>query len=291
MSQPSTLPSPPPAWLPPDEWPLPSRFLHIGDDTIHYIDVGKGPTILFVEAGMWSFIWRDVINQLRATFRCVALDFPGTGLSSRTTRDRVSIAAYADVLDAVIDRLRLDDITLVLHDLGGAVGLTYAASHPDRIRGLVACQTFGWPPEQAALRFMLSAMGSAPVRALNVATNLIPRITAHTYGVGRHLTRAGRRAFLGGLADRRKRRSFHYLMRDARRSTATLAAAEQALRGPLATKPLLTIFGQKQDPFGYQKRWKELYPHAVEHVVADGHHFPMNDDPRLFADALRDFAS
>jgi haloalkane dehalogenase len=151
MSQPSTLPSPPPAWLPPDEWPLPSRFLHVGDDTIHYIDVGKGPTILFVEAGMWSFIWRDVINQLRATFRCVALDFPGTGLSSRTTRDRVSIAAYADVLDAVTDRLRLDDITLVLHDLGGAVGLTYAASHPDRIRGLVACQTFGWPPEQAAL--------------------------------------------------------------------------------------------------------------------------------------------
>jgi hypothetical protein len=109
-----------PHGLPPYEWLLPSRFLHVGDDTIHYIDAGKGPTILFVEASMWSFIWRDVINQLRATFRCVALDFPGTGLSSRTTRDRVSIAAYADVLDAVIDLLRLDDITLVLHDLGGA---------------------------------------------------------------------------------------------------------------------------------------------------------------------------
>ena len=107
----------------------------------------------------------------------------------------------------------------------------------------------------------------------------------------RHLTRAGRRAFLGGLADRRKRRSFHYLMRDARRSTATLAAAERAVLGPLATKPLLTIFGQKQDSFRYQKRWKALYPHAVEHVVASGHHFPMNDDPGLFADALRDFAS
>ena len=49
ISQLSTLPAPPPAWLPPDEWPLPSRLLHVGDDTIHYIDVGKGPTILFVE--------------------------------------------------------------------------------------------------------------------------------------------------------------------------------------------------------------------------------------------------
>lgn len=81
MSRLSTLPVPPPAWLPPGEWPLPSRLLHAGDDTIHYIDVGKGPTILFVEAGIWSFIWRDVINQLRATFRCVALDFRGIGPS------------------------------------------------------------------------------------------------------------------------------------------------------------------------------------------------------------------
>jgi len=81
MARLSTLPAPPPAWLPPGEWPLPSRLLHAGDDTIHYTDVGKGPTILFAEAGMWSFIWRDVINQLRAAFRCVALDFRGIGPS------------------------------------------------------------------------------------------------------------------------------------------------------------------------------------------------------------------
>ena len=158
------------------------------------------------------------------------------------------LAAYADVLDAVIDRVRLDDITLVLHDLGGAVGLTYAASHPDRIRGLVAARHSDGRPSRPHCDSCSRVMGSAPVRALNVATNLIPRITAHNYGVGRHLTRAGRRAFLGGLADRRKRRSFHYLMRDARRSTATLATAEQALRGPLATKPLLTIFWPEAGP-------------------------------------------
>jgi hypothetical protein len=57
--------------------------------------------------------------------------------------------------------------------------------------------------------------GQRPVRALNVAANLIPRITAHNDGVGRHLTRAYRRAFLGGPADRRMRRSFRYLIREA----------------------------------------------------------------------------
>jgi pimeloyl-ACP methyl ester carboxylesterase len=283
--------TPLPTWLPADEWPFASRSMTVGDDIVHFTDVGYGPTILFVEAGMWSFIWRDVIDRLQTNFRCVTLDFPGSGLSSRTSRDHINIDAYAAILTTVIDRLQLQDITLVVHDLGGAVGLRYASRHPDNIRALVATQTFGWPAQQKALRAMLAMMGSAPMRAINVTTNLVPRITARNYGIGRHLTRAGRRAFLAGMSDRQKRRTFHYLMHDASRSRETLATIEHALQGPLSTKPLLTIFGQKQDPFGYQKRWKELFPNAVEHVVAKGHHYPMNDDPDLFANALRDFAT
>lgn len=65
-----------------DEWPLPSRFLQTGGHTIHYVDTGQGPTILFVQTAAWSLIRRDVITQLRPSFRCVALDFPGTGAAA-----------------------------------------------------------------------------------------------------------------------------------------------------------------------------------------------------------------
>jgi pimeloyl-ACP methyl ester carboxylesterase len=141
------------------------------------------------------------------------------------------------------------------------------------------------------LRFMLRVMGSAPVRGLDVASNIVPRISARTFGVGRHLTSAGRKAFLGPYTDRTKRRTLHYQLQDSVRSANIFTSVEQALQGPLADKPVLTIFGTKNDPFGFQQRWKELFPHAIQCVVDGGHHFPMNDDPGLFARALRDFTS
>src|SRR5216684_4149968 len=89
-----------------DEWPLPSRFLHIGRHTIHCVDVGQGPTILFVQTAAWSFIWRDVITRLRLSFRCVALDFPGTGLSSPAAPADIRLETYARLLEEVCERLR-----------------------------------------------------------------------------------------------------------------------------------------------------------------------------------------
>lgn len=289
MSQQPPVPPRRPDWLPAESWSLPSRYLQIGTDTIHYVDVGTGPTLLFVETGMWSFIWRDVINRLKGQFRCVALDFPGSGLSSPTTRANATIDSYATTLASVIELLRLDDVTLVVHDLGGPVALRYAGRHPGTISALVACQTFCWAPDRAGLRFLLRAMGSAPVRTFNTMTNLIPRITSGNFGVGRHLDKQDRQAFLGPTRDRRTRRTFHYLMRDAHKARLLLASIEDTLCGPLARLPLLTIFGEKNDPFHYQARWKRLFPHAIEQVVTAGHHYPMCDDPDLFATEIRSF--
>src|SRR6476661_5231602 len=71
-----------PAWLAHGEYPFTSRYVEIEGSRVHYVDEGAGPTLLFVHAGpAWSFIFRDVIVRLRDHFRCVALDFPGSGLS------------------------------------------------------------------------------------------------------------------------------------------------------------------------------------------------------------------
>jgi hypothetical protein len=87
------------------------------------------------------------------------------------------------------------------------------------------------------LRFLLRVMGGAPVRGLDVASNIVPRISARTFGVGRHLTPAGRKAFLGPYTDRAKRRTLHYQLRDSVRSADIFTLVEQALRGPLADPP------------------------------------------------------
>ena len=108
--------------------------------------------LLLVHAGMWSFIWRDVISDLSRDFRCVALDFPGSGLSPAGADYQIGLASDSAVLADLVDRLSLRDITLVLHDLGGPVGLGFAATHASRVRGLVLSQRFAWWPRQRLLR-------------------------------------------------------------------------------------------------------------------------------------------
>lgn len=278
-----------PSWLPESSWPFPLRRADILGHRLHYTDAGAGPVLLFVHAGMWSFVWRDVIADLSKDFRCVALDFPGSGLSEAAPGYRVSIGAHAEVLAAFVTHLGLDELTLVVHDLGAVIGLDVAARRPELVRALVIAQGFGWWPRQRILRGALRLMGGATMRTLNHTTNVINRLTATTLGVGRHLGTADRRAFLGPTRTRRRRRPFHDLMRDARRGRQRLDTIETALRGRLRDRPVLTIFGERNDPFHFQRTWRELYPNARQIVVAKGNHFPMTDDPTLFATAVRDW--
>lgn len=276
-----------PVWLPEKVWPFPIRHRSVLGHRVHYVDVGDGPVLLFVHAGMWSFVWRDVLLDLSRDFRCVTVDFPGSGLSDVPPGHRASLAGNAEVLADLVHQLGLRDVALVLHDLGGPIGLAFAASQPHLVRGLVVSQSFGWWPPERVLRGMIRMMGGTTVRRVNAATNLVPRLTATSFGVGRHLDRAGRQAFLGPTRDRARRRAFHDLMRDAARSRSMLDEVEAALRGHLRTRPLLTIFGARNDPLHFQRRWLGMFPTATQVVVPRGNHFPMCDAPDVFAEALR----
>lgn len=79
------------------------------------------------------------------------------------------------------------------------------------------------------------------------------------------------------------------LSRDFRVVTPLFDEVEQILREQLSDCPLLTIFGEDQDPFGFQDQWQRLFPTADRVVVPQSHHFPMNDDPAAVAGAIRNF--
>jgi hypothetical protein len=49
------------------------------------------------------------------------------------------------------------------------------------------------------------------------------------------------------------------------------------------------LFGERNDPFGFQTHWKELYPDAKQMVVKNGNHFPMCDEPDLVARTIREW--
>lgn len=277
---------PRPHWLPESVWPFNTRALEVDGATIAVTDVGQGPTLLFVHTGTWSFMWRDVMLRLSSDFRCVCLDAPGTGLSDLVPRWGVTLDAASRAVTAVIERLDLTDVTLAFHDLGGAAGLAGAARVADRIRGLAAVNTFGWKPEGRAFRGMLALMGSAFMREFDVAVGLIPFVGSSSFGAGRHLDAAGRRAYAAPLYGDRLR-SFHYYLREARTNDAIFNQISAALAGPFRNLPLVTIFGEKNDPLGFQPRWKTMYADALQVVVKGGNHYPMCDDPDLVANTIR----
>ena len=275
-----------PSWLPSSAWPWATYVLGRDRGRIAVTDTGKGPTLLFVHVGSWSFVWRDVLLRLQNDFRCVAIDAPGCGLSDRVPTPTLAQAGGA--VTAVIDALQLRDVTLVAHDLGGPAGFLAAARRADRIAALAAVNCFAWTPTGAAFRGMLAAMGSAPVRELDAATGVLARVTSTSFGVGRHWSRHDRAVFRAGI-DAPARRAWHAYFRDARGAQALYAEVDAALRGALADRALLTIFGQFNDPLRFQPRWKALFPTAHQVKVRRGNHFPMCDDPDLVASALKSF--
>lgn len=275
-----------PRWLSHEQYPFAVRRLEVADGPLASVDEGDGPTLLFVHAGMWSFVFRDVITRLRDTFRCVALDFPGFGLAAAGPHD-LGLEDLSRVLGEAMTVLDLRDVTIVAHDLGGPVALAAAAAQRDRISGLVLANTFAWTPDQRALRAMLRIVGSRTAEAVGAATNVVARLTSTRFGVGRHLDAAGRTAFRGPFRDRAVRRRFHRLVASALADPGFTDEVDRATRTVLADLPVLTIFGERNDPFGFQARHAARFADHAGVVVDGGNHFPMMDDPDLFAGSVR----
>jgi len=133
---------------------------------------------------------------------------------------------------------------------------------------------------------MLRLVSSPPFGAVNSLTNLVAWFTAGSYGVGRQLTRADRRSFRGPWRCRRSRRATLRILAGALRIDPIMADVERGLRTTLADLPVLTLFGRKNDPYGWQNRFQQIFPNATAAGLADAHHFPFNDDPDAYSAAI-----
>jgi len=277
---------PRPSWLPESQWPFQTSLFEASGLSVAVTEAGKGPVLLFVHTGQWSFIWREVMIRLSAQFRCICLDAPGTGQSPRVPSSEITLENSSRAVEAVIRGLDLEDIALVVHDLGGPAGIAAATRTPERIRGIAAVNTFGWRPSGGKFRGMLSVVGSAFVREFDVLTEFLPKLSASAFGIGRHLDEQSRNVFRAGMKQGRVR-AFHYYIKDALNCDSLYAELAKAFAGSFRGLPFITIFGERNDPLGFQLRWKELFPHARQVVITKGNHYPMCDDPDLVANTIR----
>ncbi len=111
----------------------------------HYLDEGNGPTVVMLHGNpSWSFYYRNLVLALCHRYRCIVPDHMGCGLSDKPGDDRYeyTLARRVDDLERLLEELGLrENITLVLHDWGGMIGMAYAVRHPEVIKRLVILNT------------------------------------------------------------------------------------------------------------------------------------------------------
>ena len=116
-----------PEWVDDKLFPFKSRFVELSGNVVHYVDEGEGPILLMLHGNpTWSFVYRNVIAELSGSFRCIAPDYPGFGLSTPAPGYEFHPADHARVVGEFVDRLDLRDVTLIAQDWGGPIGLTAA---------------------------------------------------------------------------------------------------------------------------------------------------------------------
>ncbi len=133
------------------EYPFSSHFIQTPMGQMHYVDEGRAQgtsTVLALHGNpSWSFLYRKFITALSPDRRVVVPDHIGFGLSEKPDdEDSYTLKAHIDHLEALVCALNLTNITLVMQDWGGPIGLGVAARHPDRIKALVVMNTFGFYP-------------------------------------------------------------------------------------------------------------------------------------------------
>jgi haloalkane dehalogenase len=115
-----------------------------------HLDVGDGPPILMIHGEpTWSFVWRKVIPPLvEAGYRCIAVDLAGCGRSDKPSDLAwYSLEHHVALTQTLISDLDLSDLTLLLHDWGGLIGMTLTAAERDRITRAVILDTALDPAE------------------------------------------------------------------------------------------------------------------------------------------------
>ncbi|WP_336082394.1 haloalkane dehalogenase [Nocardia sp. SSK8] len=230
-------------------YPFRSRWFDATAARVHYIDEGSGPPILFCHgAPAWSFLYRRVITALRDRYRCIAVDYPGFGLSERPAAYRYTIAEHTAVVGELIDHLDLDGFVVMGHDWGGPIGLGAATTRADRVRGIALGNTALWPIEAPVNRAFSRIMSSALLRRRILERNfLIERVLLGE--LGSMLGTAEADHYRGVQSTPEARAALAVTPGQITAARPLLARLEHDVPALLGDKPALAVWGMKDMVF------------------------------------------
>jgi pimeloyl-ACP methyl ester carboxylesterase len=266
------------------DYPFPSNFLSLDGGRLHYIDVGTGPVIVMVHGNpTWSYYFRNLISLLQINHRVIAIDHMGCGLSDKPSDYPYSLARHIKNLESLIDHLRIDRFSLVVHDWGGAIGMGCAVKRAMSIDKIVVMNTAAFRSSRIPLRIQLCRLpvvGEIIVRLFNGFA-----WPAQFMAVEKKMAPDVARAYLAPYDSWNNRVAIFRFVEDIplnphHKSYATLVEVENGLvllrdQGI----PFLIIWGGGDFCFNdtFFDQWKKRFPEAADHYFPDGGHYVLED--------------
>jgi haloalkane dehalogenase len=274
----------------PDLYPFESRWFESAAGRVHYVDEGQGRPILMCHGNpSWSFLYRNVIRSLRERFRCVAVDYPGFGLSDRPAGYGYTAAEHAAVVEELVTNLELSDLIVMGHDWGGPIGLSVASSNPDRIAGIVLGGTLFWPPDRRA-RIFSRVLSSRPLQRAILKRNLFVERFVPS-GTNRKLTPEEMEHYRGVQPTPEARVGVAEFPRQIIAARPLLARLEEAVPRELGRKQALITFPMKDVAFRPRDvlpRMRRAFPEARVVELPEAKHYFVEDAPDEVAAAVAD---
>jgi haloalkane dehalogenase len=280
-----------PPWVSDELYPFASHYADIEGARLHYVDEGSGPPLLLMHGNpTWSFLYRDLIRGLCDRYRCIAVDYPGFGLSRAATGYGYTPAEHANVVEQLIVQLDLRAVTMMVQDWGGPIGFAVATRHPDRFTAFVIGNTWAWPKSDPGTQLFSRLLGGPIGGYLILRRNFFVEKILPQNVKRKKLPDAVMEAYRGPFPTLESRRPLHVFPREILGSRPFLAEVEKGLPA-LSDHPALIVWPTKDIAFREpeRRRWEEIFRHHHTVMLEGAGHYIQEDAAEEIIAAIRDW--
>ncbi|MDD7886218.1 alpha/beta fold hydrolase [Flavivirga sp. 57AJ16] len=269
-------------WVDKNVFPFKSNYFQTKSGKIHYVDEGEGEIILFVHGTpTWSFLYRNFISALSKEYRCIAVDNLGFGLSDKPEGFDGTPEAHANNLSQFIQELNLSNITLVVHDFGGPIGLGAAIKNHNRIKQVIMFNTWLWETKSnKGARKVDKILNSTIGKFLYLRMNFSPKVLLKKgfYGKKR-LTKKVHKQYILPFPNKSSRWSLLNIGKSLVGSSSWYEQQWEQLHD-LESKPWLILWGIKDEfvTLEYLEKWRQRLTNSKV-VKFDCGHFVQEEKP------------